>query len=288
MRTGVRTARGLALACHPGPTVVVTSLTAALAVGIRSAPATAVLVTAAVLTGQLSVGWSNDWIDSGRDLAVSRAAKPVVSGLLSPALLRTAALTAAALCVPISLSTGAVPGLVHLLAVASAWGYNVWLKGTVASWVPYAVSFGLLPVFVVLAQPGRPLTTWWAVAAASLLGVGAHVANVLPDLEDDGLTGVHGLPHRLGRTRSTVLAFAAMLAATAVVVLAPGGPPSTGSLLGAGVAAVLASAGAAVGLVARRSRLPFVLSMAVAVVCVVLLVRAGPDLVQASAAVLSR
>src|SRR3712207_7375206 len=33
------------------------------------------------------------------------------------------------------------------------------------------------------------------------LGVGAHLLNVLPDLEDDAATGVRGLPHVLGPRR---------------------------------------------------------------------------------------
>ena len=274
------TVRGLALASHPGPTVVVTGLAAALAIGVGSPRVTAVLVTAAVLSGQLSVGWSNDWIDAARDLAVSRRDKPVVRGLLSPALLRAAALSAAAVCVPVSLAAGVQAGGVHLLAVASAWSYNGWLKSTRASWAPYAVSFGLLLVFIVMAQPGRPLPTWWAVGGAALLGVGAHAANVLPDLEDDGVTGVHGLPHRLGRTRTTFLALAALLAATALIVLAPDGPPGLGGWLVGAAAVVIAGAGAAVALLRPRSRLPFVLSMAVAAACVALLVLAGADLVR--------
>jgi 4-hydroxybenzoate polyprenyltransferase len=282
MRRAGRVARGLALACHPGPAAVVTVLAAALAVGLGSAPRTTVLVTAAVLAGQLSVGWSNDWIDAARDVAVGRSDKPVVTGLLDAATLRRWALGAAAVCVPLSLATGVLPGAVHLVAVASAWAYNATLKRTAWSWAPYAVSFGLLLVFVALADPGRGLPTAWGVLAASLLGVGAHVANVLPDLEDDAATGVRGLPHRLGRVRATVVALGSLLAATAVIVLAPPEGPRPVTWAGAALALVLAAVGGGVALVRRRSRLPFTMSMAVAVVCVALLVLAGPELVAGS------
>jgi 4-hydroxybenzoate polyprenyltransferase len=275
MRGLSQAVRGLVLACHPGPTVVVAGLAAALAVGIGSPPGTTVLLTTAVLSGQLSVGWSNDWMDADRDRAVSRRGKPVVAGMLDARVLRWAALAAAAVCVPLSLWTGWLPGLVHLLAVASAWAYNLTLKGTALSWVPYAVSFGLLVQFVVLAQPGRPVATWWATVGAALLGVGAHIANVLPDLEDDAATGVRGLPHRLGRARATVVALGALLTAVAVIVLAPSGRPAPVGAVGAGVAIALAGAGAAIARADKRSRLPFALAMAVAAVCVVLLVLAG-------------
>lgn len=276
-------ARGLALACHPGPTLVVSGLAAGLAWGIGSTPAMTALLTAAVLAGQLSVGWSNDWIDASRDSAVDRGSKPVVAGLVTARTLRAAAVGALVVCVPLSLAVGWLPGGAHLAAVASAWAYNARLKSTVVSWLPYAVSFGLLLQFVVLAQPGGSAGAWWATLAAALLGVGAHVANVLPDLEHDRLTGVRGLPHRLGYAGSTVAALTALLGAVAAVVLGPGGRPDAIALVGGGVAAVLAGAGAVTGVRHRRSAVPFAASMAVAAVCVVLLVHAGAALAQGTA-----
>lgn len=271
------TLRGLALASHAGPTVVVTALAGLFAVGVGSGPGTTALVTAAVLTGQLSVGWSNDWLDARRDVTVQRADKPVVAGLVSTRQVHAAALVAAGACVVLSLATGLLAGLVHLAAVASAWAYNAWLKSTVWSWAPYAVSFGLLPLFVVLAAPGDRVAAPWAMSATALLGVGAHVANTLPDLEDDRATGVCGLPHRLGRTRASVLAPAVLVAAVAVVVLGPPGAPSVAGWVGGAVAVALAIGAGVVAVRRTTSRAPFALSMAVAAVCAILLVLAGPD-----------
>jgi 4-hydroxybenzoate polyprenyltransferase len=71
----------LVRASHPEPTAAVTAIATALAVstglGWRS-----LLVTAAFLTGQLSVGWSNDWIDAARDQRTGRPDKPVARGEL--------------------------------------------------------------------------------------------------------------------------------------------------------------------------------------------------------------
>ncbi|WP_426308608.1 UbiA family prenyltransferase [Cellulosimicrobium sp. E-16] len=271
--------RGLVLASHFPPTVMVTAFALALSVGIGAGPRTTTLVTLAVLAGQLSVGWCNDWLDARRDLAVGRADKPVVTGLVTPATLRAAALAALGACVVLSLATGVVPGLVHVVAVASAWSYNALLKATWWSWAPYALSFGLLAVFVVLAAPGDGRPAPWAVAAAALLGVGAHVANTLPDLEDDAATGVRGLPHRVGRRASSVLAPVLLGAAALLVVLAPPGSPGAAVWALGGAAVVLAVAAGLVGAVRPRSRAPFALSMAVAGVCVVLLVLAAPAVV---------
>lgn len=268
---------GLVRASHPGPTVVVTGIAATLAAGAGAPPGRAALAAAAVLAGQLSIGWSNDWLDAARDHAVGRTSKPVVQGLVTAPALRAAALAAALACAVLSFATGLLPGLVHALAVASGWAYNHPLKRTAWSFVPYTVSFALLPVFLVTVQPGaRP--AWWAVVTGGLLGAGAHVANVLPDLDDDAATGVRGLPHRLGRRASSVLAPALLVAAVLVVVLAPG-QRAPGVLTAAGVAVVLALAAGVVGVTRPASRLPFRLTMGVAAVCVGLLLAAGSRMV---------
>ena len=266
----------LAASCHLGPTLAVTALAVALAIGVGASARTFVLVGAAVLTGQLSIGWSNDWIDAGRDVAVGRRDKPIVAGLVTERAVRSAALVAAASCVPLSLATGWRAGAVHLVAVAAAWGYNLGLKSTRWSWAPFALSFGLLPAVVTLALPAHPWPAWWALVAAGLLGIGAHLANVVPDLEDDRSTGVRGLPHRLGRWRSSLLAPTALLAATALIVGGPAGPPSGAAWAGLVAAGGIAATGAAVALTRLHSRAPFYLTMAVAAVDVVLLVLAGP------------
>jgi UbiA prenyltransferase family len=149
-----------------------------------------VLVAAAVLTGQLSIGWLNDALDVRRDIEVGRTDKPVVAGEVSVPTLRTAAAVAALACVPLSLASGAAAGAVHLVAVAAGWAYDAGVKSTAASVVPYLVCFGLLPVFVVLGLPGSPAPPWWLPVGGALLGAGAHFANVLPDLDDDAATGV--------------------------------------------------------------------------------------------------
>lgn len=273
-----RTLRGLALACHPGPTVAVTAFSLAVLVGLSAPGRTVVVATVAVLTGQLSIGWSNDWVDAVRDTAAGRRDKPVVGGLVSVSAVRVAACLAATGCVSLSLATGVRPGVVHLVAVGGGWLYNVWLKRTWWSPLPYAVSFGLLPVFLVLALPGRAAVAGWVVLAAALLGVGAHLTNVLPDLEADVAAGIRGLPHRLGRRTTTLLAPAVLVAAVAVVVTGP--TPAPGLPTRAAAAVGIAGAVAAGAVAVRRpdSRWPFALTILVAAVCVTLLVAAAPHL----------
>jgi 4-hydroxybenzoate polyprenyltransferase len=101
------------------------------------------------------------------------------------------------------------------------------------------------------------------------------VTNVLPDLEDDARTGIRGLPHRLGPRPSGLLAFAALAAATLLLVLGPGLPVRP--LLVAGLVVGLAAAVAGVVLLLRRSptRLLMQLIMTCAIVDVALLALAG-------------
>lgn len=271
-----RRATALVRAAHAAPAAAVTLFAGAYAAGATDATAgRAVLVAAAVLAGQLSVGWSNDWIDAGRDLAVGRVDKPVVAGEVTRALLRRAALVAATACVVLSLALGWRAGLLHVVLVAVAWSYNAGLKSTPWSWAPYAVAFGGLPSVATLAVPGGGIAPAWTTTGAALLGVGAHLANVLPDLEDDAATGVRGLPHRLGRRGTALAAALVLLVAVLVVVLGPAGATSAGAWAALGAAAALAGSAVATSLLRPRSRWPFTAAMLTAGLAVVLLVVTG-------------
>lgn len=258
--------------------MAVTVLGALLAVASGAGTFGVARLTLVFLVGQLSIGWSNDWVDAARDAEVARADKPVAQGQVDRGTVGRAALVAAVLTVPLSFSLGLRAGVAHLVAVGAGWVYNLGVKATIWSWAPYAVCFGLLPAVVTLSLPGSPRPAWWAMAAGALLGVGAHLANVLPDLEDDRATGISGLPHRLGRTGSTGLACVALLLASAVVVLAPAGSPGAVGWAALAVTTVLALAGTLVALRTTSSRLPFLLTIAVAAVDVVLLLSSGASL----------
>ena len=243
-------AAALARSCHPVPTAGVTVLAAVLAGAVGHPPGRAVVVTGAVLAGQLSIGWSNDAIDADRDASTGRSDKPVAAGAVTRRLAAGAALAALVATVPLSLAVGIVAGLVHLLFVACGWAYNLGLKRTVVSFVPFAIGFAALPSYVVLALPGGATVPWWLAAAGGLLGVGAHLVNVVPDLDDDLATGVRGLPHRLGRRGSTVTAAAVLATASVLLVVAPPGNPSAAAV--AGLAGALGAAAVVTWLGWRR------------------------------------
>lgn len=273
-------ALALARSCHPEPTVAVTVLLTGLAVTTGRDAVGVILVAAAVLTGQLSIGWLNDHLDAERDAAVGRRDKPVVDGAVSARSVGVAAGVAAVLCVPLSLASGLLAGTLHLVAVAAGLAYDLGLKSTRGSVLPYAVCFGLLPVFVVLGAGAAP--PWWLPVAGALLGSGAHFANVLPDLDDDRATGVRGLPHRLGAGGSRVAAAVLLLAASIVLVVGVLGSAAAIPVPVAVAAPVVAAGVLVAGFAAGRrrgSRAPFRAVLVVALIDVALLLAAGPALV---------
>lgn len=267
------TGLGLVRACHPLPTAAVTTLAAALAISFGQSAGGTALVAAAVLSGQLSIGWSNDALDATRDRRVARTDKPIVTGAVSARAVGIAAGCAVVVCVPLSLAYGWLAGIAHLVGVGCGWAYNAGLKRTVWSWVPYALAFALLPVFVILGLPEAPGPPWWVPATGALLGVGAHVANVVPDLDDDLATGVRGGPQRLGAVGVRIVAPVPLAIASLVLVFGPDGPVDA---IGWTVLAVTGVLLVLVVLPARpRSPRPLVMTIAIAALDVAFLLYRG-------------
>jgi 4-hydroxybenzoate polyprenyltransferase len=156
------------------------------------------LVFVTVLLGRLTAGWLNDVADRERDIAVDRQDKPIARDWVHPSTVTFTVACVTLLVIPLSVSNGTYAGIAHLLSVAAAWTYNTRVKLTALSWVPWAVSFGLLPTFLSYGGwggglHGGPATPALTVLAA-LLGVGIHVALALPDLVADNRNGVRSLP----------------------------------------------------------------------------------------------
>lgn len=181
------------VAAHRGPTVAMVTIATALA-GLIGAPLG--LTFLAVLAGQLSVGWQNDLVDAERDAAVGRIAKPLVAGSISRTALRRAFFVAAVLVLPLSLlAFGVAGGVAHTAAVISAWSYNLGLKRTLFSFVPYVVSFTLFPATIYLGANRQP--PLWILIVGAIAGIVIHLLNAWPDVDDDLAVEVRGLPQRL-------------------------------------------------------------------------------------------
>lgn len=215
------TVLALARAAHPLPTTAVTCIAVLLAVLAGNTPAKCALLAAAVLAGQLTVGWSNDLLDAAADAEVGRYSKPLTTSELSPRLVGRCLLVAVPATVTLSLLAGWRPGLAYLFAVACGWLYNGWLKGTWLSWLPYAMAFAALPTMATLAlSPPR-----WVVGAAFLLGVAANLTNTLPELAEQHPARFRGLPDRIGARPSLLLAGVLVVLATCWLAAGSSGVP---------------------------------------------------------------
>jgi 4-hydroxybenzoate polyprenyltransferase len=201
-------------AAHAGPTAVVTLISYLLVSRLAPQPK-ALAIALTVFLGQLIVGWSNDLIDFPKDGAADRTEKPLVNGAITFQSLRTTlfvdlpAVTALSLFGPMGFKAGAC----HLLAIGCAVSYNFYFKRTIFSWLPYAISFALLPTTMLIAT-NRPVRLWIVIAGAAL-GIAASFANVVKDVESDRVTGILGAPQRIGEKNSRIVSvLSLMLVAT--------------------------------------------------------------------------
>lgn len=261
---------------HPAPAAGVTLIVVLLGVAVGLEPWRVAVLGVVFALNQLSIGLSNDWLDAERDRVAGRRDKPVARGEVPAAVARNVAGACAVGAVLISPLLGIPLALTHLVTLAGGWAYNAGLKRGAFSAVPYLVSFGLLPLLATLARPEPAFAAWWAIVAGALLGLAAHIANVLPDLGDDVATGVRGFPHRLGARASTLVAGAALAGAAAALAVGIGLDAPV-ALAGLGVSLALSAAAVILGL--RGSRWAFRLVILAALVDVVLLVAAGSRIV---------
>jgi 4-hydroxybenzoate polyprenyltransferase len=202
------------------PCVAVTAFACALGASVGLGAARLVLLGVAILSGHLS----NDLVDAGLDRSAGRKDKPLATGAATMSIVWTAFAAAALTCVVTSLALGWLPGVLHLIAVASAYSYDLALKSTLLSWSPFALSFGLLPAVVTTTLPDRPWPPVSLFVAGAALGIAAHLANTVKDIDADAATGVRGFPQRIGPRAS--LGLAAVLVAIGAVVIGLGRPHS--------------------------------------------------------------
>ena len=258
--------------CHPVPCLAVSSFAGMFAYGSGISIARCLWIFLAVLFHQLSVGFSNDWLDFKIDEEAKRVDKATVSGLVSVTLLKYLAIYSAAIAEVITLPLGLWATLLMLVMLVVGWAYNLGMKSNWSSVIPYALGFGAIPLFVGLTAPNPFLAPTWTILVAALLGVSAHFANVLPDILADKLTGVNALPHILGqRVSALVIAGTALLASSIVLTQSTKLPAAiTGS--GLGLIIVLVLSASILSLKPKPPRMVFPLLMLTALMNVLLLV----------------
>jgi len=200
------------------------------------------LLATSMLLLQLGIGAVNDWADAPAD-AQAQPDKPIPAGLVP----RVAAAWIAAAMVAMGLALAATAGAAALAVacagLAAGLAYDLWLKGTRWSWVPYAVGIPLLPLFGWVGATGEvPPALGVLLPVAMLAGAALAVANALADLERDESAGIETVATVLGivvaRRVGAVLQGGVAVAALGSALLLGGSPG--GIAVGVGGVAIMA------------------------------------------------
>jgi 4-hydroxybenzoate polyprenyltransferase len=197
---------------------------------------------------QFGIGATNDLVDAPND-AGHKPGKPIPAGLVSREVASVVA--AAAFAAGLVLAAGFGRGVLGLAVVVLAIGlaYDLRLKGTAWSWLPFAVGIPVLPVFGWLGATGElPAAFAVLVPAAVLAGAALAIANGLADLERDRSAGVGSIATALGQERAwAVHAVLVLVVLGAAVASAPFLGGRDGSSLVVAVAALIPLAGVGYG-----------------------------------------
>ena len=229
---------GLLKATHIGPTMVVTVISLLLASSLWwEGPA--LLIAFGIFLGQLVVGFTNDLLDYEDDLKHNRLDKPLVSGQITTVAISRAIKIVIPLMISVNLfgPLGIKGGLIYLLGVGLGVSYNLYFKFTLLSPLPYALAFAALVACIVVATDRTP--PLWLLISASCLGVAAHFANVLKDIDQDLSSGIKGLPQILGKQASRVVVSILLIATTLLLnSVTPNLPLLVIGLVAAGITSI--------------------------------------------------
>lgn len=205
---------------HPFPSFLVAGLTVALVpfADPDAEVALYVVLGLGMLAYQFAVGVANDVVDAAND-AVTKPWKPVAQGAISR---RAATLLCAGLAGGGMLVTSGLdflPWLIGLAGLACGLAYDVEFKRTPLSWLPWAIAFPLIPIWVYTSAGAWDALLWWALPLGALLATSLYFANQAPGASAERRLGVHGLAQSLGERRSFALAVALYGVACSIAVL---------------------------------------------------------------------
>jgi 4-hydroxybenzoate polyprenyltransferase len=193
---------------------------------------------------QAGIGAVNDLRDAPAD-AAGKPAKPIPGGLVSRQVAAVVAVGAFAVGIGLSIPSGWGTVAIALAGVGVGLAYDVWLKGTAWSWLPFAVGIPLLPVYAWYGGVGS-LPAAFAILVPAAMGSGAALAigNARADAERDAASGVESIATALGPRRAWTIQLAILAAVGIVAVASAAAVATVGQLAlvaGAALIPVLAS-----------------------------------------------
>jgi 4-hydroxybenzoate polyprenyltransferase len=108
-------------------------------------------------------------------------------------------------------------GLVYMLGIACGVAYNFYFKFSALSPLPYAFAFAALPSSIAISKEITP--PLWMLLGGALFGMAAHFINVIKDMEQDHISGIQGLPQRLGTKISIIIALTLIVSGVFAIYL---------------------------------------------------------------------
>jgi 4-hydroxybenzoate polyprenyltransferase len=208
---------------HPIPSLLTTLATVGFAwiFGIGPGDVRFWWIAGVMLLAQFSISALNEWADADLDRRAGRR-RPIPLGLLS----RGAALNVAVVCalgaflLATVSSLGALSLLLVGIGVACGWAYDLWLKPTPLSFLPFAIAFPLMPFWIglIAGRPAGALAVLFIGGAP--LAAAIHLADAIPDRDTDRAAGLNSLAVALGRPAAELVAVALLLAGSLVSITA--------------------------------------------------------------------
>lgn len=196
---------GLVRLVHPFPSALDAAVTLALAFLAGATGGRAVLLGMAMLAIQFSIGAFNDLLDAPAD-AIAGRSKPLPDGRVTPRVALAVALASGPTGLALAALAGPAASLIALAGYTIGLVYDLRLKASPWSWLPYATGIPLLPVFAWVGATGSLPTPILALAALGVLaGTALAIANSLADAERDAASRTATVATALGRRRAIQL-----------------------------------------------------------------------------------
>jgi 4-hydroxybenzoate polyprenyltransferase len=195
---------------------------------------------------QVAIGVANDLVDAERDAGL-KPGKPIPSGIVPVPLAAFVGGVAAVVGLRLSAESGPGTVAIALAGLGVGFAYDLRLKGTAWSWLPFAVGLPLLPVYAWYGAVGAlPAAFAVLVPAAVAAGAALAIGNARADLERDLAAGVSSIATALGPgvawAAETAILSAVAVVATAFVAVAGAEPARVVAVAAAGAVPVVASA----------------------------------------------
>ena len=235
---------------HPLPTTLNAVVAAGLTLAAGGRVDQAALAAITMLGVHTSIGALNDLLDRSTDRG--RAEKPLATGEVRERTARTVIATGAAIGLGAASMLGALSLQIAALGATLGYLYDVGIKRTWASFLPFALGVSLIPLFAWSAASREPSLHILLLSAAAIPGGSAlALQNALADFSLDAAAGMRSVVVRIGERAAR--AAAALLHLTAwLIIMNSGASIVATQAIGATLLAVGISLGWSTSVYVRR------------------------------------